>query len=66
MVGYSMGETGRSAAKLGGVGGSANSFSMTLDQFAQKSISRNNSKTFSLPPVYKMMGSVELVANDLS
>ncbi len=64
MVGYSMGETGRSAAKLGGVGGSANSFAMSMDQFTKTSIPTKNVKPYTMPPVYKMMGSVELIAHD--
>lgn len=61
---YAMGEIGRSAAKLGAQGGPTAFLQSMRDEVALGSAPRSSAGLYSASPLFKIMGTVELMCND--
>lgn len=63
-LGSAMGEVGRSVGKSGEKNGSAPIFSRPGDTFSLSAPPSNHAKSYAPSLLFKMMGSVELMASD--
>ncbi len=61
---YAMGEIGRSAAKLGAQGGPTAFLHSMRDEVALGGSARTTAGLYSASPLFKIMGTVELMCND--
>ncbi|MCD8138334.1 MAG: hypothetical protein LUE17_00885 [Planctomycetaceae bacterium] len=61
---YAMGEIGRSAAKLGAQGGPTSFLQPMRDEVALGTTPRNIAGLYSASPLFKIVGTVELMCTD--